>query len=185
MTTARNATFNTLAERLISLGMISTDTAHRVLRDIDELDDDGLDYELDDEGLSDALECFGVAFGVHSDQVDDLEGSYEYLLRDAAACTGGAVVVEDVELSSDPDGAEILRFVCNGSVVEWSLEHDFDGYFDQMGILANIDDLNPPGVDDHRTFRSVDLDESETNYYVLVDDEQALALVNELGLPLD
>ncbi|WP_067479481.1 hypothetical protein [Nocardia amamiensis] len=185
MTTEHKATYNTLAERLISLGMISTDTAHRVLRDIDELDDDGLDNELDGEYLSDALECFGVAIGVHGDKVDDLEGSYEYLLRDAAACTGGAVVVDDVELNSDPDGGAILRFVCNGSVVEWSLQHDFDGYLDFMSILSYIGDLNPPGADDHRTFRSVELDEPGTNYYVLATDEQALALVNEFGLRLD
>ncbi|WP_227999928.1 hypothetical protein [Nocardia australiensis] len=185
MTTERKATYNTLAERLISLGMISTDTAHRVLRDIDGLDDDGLDDELDGEDLSDALECFGVAIGVHSDKVDDLEGSYQGLLSAAAACTGGAVVVDDVELSSDPDGGEILRFVCNGSVVEWSLQHDFDGYFDFMGILGNIHTLSPPGADDHRAFRSVELDEPGINYYVLATDEQALALVNEFGLRLD
>jgi hypothetical protein len=160
--------------------MISADTARRLLAD-----PDGLDDELEGEYLSEALTDFGVAIAVHGDKVDDLEGSYDYLLRDAAACTGGAVVVDGVKLSSDPDGGEILRFVCNGSVVEWSLQHDFDGYFDFMGILANIDDLNPPGVDDHRTFRSVQLDEPGANYYVLATDEQALALVNEFGLRLD
>ncbi|MFB8003914.1 hypothetical protein [Nocardia sp. NPDC056000] len=181
MTTEHKATYNTLAERLISLGMISTDAAHRVLAY-----PDGLDDELDGEYLSAALEDFGVAIGVHGDKLDDdLEDNYRYLLRDAAACTGGAVVVDAVELSSDPGGGEILRFVCNGSVVEWSLWHDFDGYFDFTTILANIGDLNPPGVDDHRRFRSVELDEPGTNYYVLATDEQALALANEFGLRLD
>ncbi len=180
MTTEYKATYNTLAVRLISLGMISTDTARRLLAD-----PDGLDDELDGEYLSEALTDFGVAIAVHGDKVDDLEGSYDYLLRDAAACTGGAVVVDDVELSSDPDGGEILRFVCNGSVVEWSLQHDFDGYLDYMGILNHIHYLDPPGADDHRRFRSVEVDEAGANYYVLATDEQALALVNEFGLRLD
>ncbi|ONM50479.1 hypothetical protein B0T44_17290 [Nocardia donostiensis] len=172
-------TYAALAERLISLGMISVDTAHNVLTDMGDRQHDKLD---DEEDLSYALVDFEVAFAAYGDSVDDLEGAYHSMLLDAAACSGGTVVIDDVELTIDPEQGDVLRFVRNGSTVEWTLDHQWDRYVDHMGILSHVDALNPG---DGRVFRSVELDEPGDNFYVLATDEQALVLTNEFGLRLD
>ncbi|MFI6367760.1 hypothetical protein ACIBG0_34035 [Nocardia sp. NPDC050630] len=178
VTKAEQVTYAALAERLISLGMISTDTADRVLGFFG----DGL---VEDEDLLWALEEFEVAVSIDGDKTDDLAAGYRSLLSAATRCTGDAVAVDDVELTFGLDGADILRFTCNGSVVQWSLEHRSGRHLDLMTVWENIDDLDPPNADDHRRFWPIERDESEiTDYYVLATDEQALVLANEFDLRL-
>lgn len=186
-------TYSTLAVRLVALGMISDDTARRALEEmvivgeggVVELGPDG-DRPLEDGELPEALVHFGVALAVTGDEVGELASGYDQLLQEAAECTGGAVVIEDVEYVENSQGDDVLRFLRNGEPFEWSLSHDFEGYLAYMDIMGYIEsgDLNPPAPEDHRTFRMVTLEETGDNYYVLATDEQAAFLEREFGLDL-
>ncbi|NEW55593.1 hypothetical protein GV794_07990 [Nocardia cyriacigeorgica] len=178
MTTTRTATYATLAERLISLGMISPDTAQKVL-------DEAVDRheELDGEELSSALTYFGVAIAVYAESVEDedLESAYASMLDEAAECTGGTMTIGDVTLTTDSDGSDLLRFVCNGETIEWLLEHDWGG-LDHMGIWDQMHYLDPGNG---KAFLAVEQEQSGESIYVLATDEQARALIEEFGVRLE
>ncbi len=177
MTATHAPTFANLAERLVSLGMISHDTAQEVLADAVDRQHE----ELDNEELSYALTDFGVAISVYAEGVEDLESAYASMLEDAATCSGGAMTIGDVTLTTDSDELDVLRFVCNGEVFEWLMRHDGDG-MDQMGIWDQMSRLDPGNG---RTFLAVEQEQSGESIFVLATDEQARVLIEEFGVRLE
>jgi len=193
MANSIGTTYRVLAERLVQLGMVPQDKADSVLAEVGEWLDD-LDGELNADDLTDALVELGAAVRVPSDDVDDLGDGYRDILERVAACSGGRVIVDDVELVRDEDGRDSLHFLRNGESIWWSLDHQHESYLDTLAIFENIDQLEPD-ADDPRRFRvlrpadaDADADEDE-NYdadcYVLVSPEQARALHEEFGLDFD
>jgi hypothetical protein len=190
MTNFKRTTCRMLAEGLVALGMVPQGKADGVLAEAGEWLDD-LDEELDAADLAEALVEFGAAVQVPSDDVDDLEDGYREILEQAVACSGGRMVLDDVELARNEDGSDSLHFLRNGESIWWSLEHQQEFYLDTLRIFENINDLEPDG-DDPRRFRllrAVDADEDDDEdddlLYVLVSPEQARALHTEFGLDFD
>ncbi|WNV86477.1 hypothetical protein [Umezawaea sp. Da 62-37] len=165
-------TYAVLANRLVELGMVPVEAVGEVL------DLCGADEEPGPADIGFALVDFGVAVAVHGDDVDDLEESYRELLRETAAVSG--VVVGEVVLGRDDDGAESLRFEVGGVPVVWGVEHRSEEYLDQLAVFEFIDRLEPGG-DDPRRFHALDgVDVGAV--YVLATPEQARALEVEFGI---
>lgn len=135
-----------------------------------------------------ALEDFGLAVPVHADDIDYLEEGYAYLLRKAAALTGGAITVANVRLhegefvSGSRD--DVLEFERNGELVSISAEHHSNEYYDHLAACDAIDHLSPD--DDPRSFRLVDFEREEHRHYdsilVLATPEQTEAMRKHFGL---
>ncbi|MFI5530644.1 hypothetical protein ACIA8O_19100 [Kitasatospora sp. NPDC051853] len=134
------------------------------------------------------LEAFGVAVRVHADDVDFLEESYDHLLQEAAALTGGAVTVTGVRLREDGDGDEALEFLRNGVPVSVPTEHHSDEYLDHLAVDLLMGHLDPDPAVDTRRFRLVLFvhgeHSSHDTYYVHASPEHAAVLEKELGLEL-
>ncbi|MFI6284521.1 hypothetical protein ACIBCM_07150 [Streptomyces sp. NPDC051018] len=145
----------------------------------------GLDEtELGAEDIAEVLEEAGVAVIVPGGDVDDLEESYQEILETAAACSGGTVTVSGVKLTEDENGDECLNFLLNGKPTSWPVEHQADGYLDQLAVWEYIDELEP-GADDQRVFHPIPGGTAEEDVYVLATPEQALALRDAFPLKLD
>ncbi|MDX3227977.1 hypothetical protein [Streptomyces sp. ME19-01-6] len=127
-------------------------------------------------------EC-GIGFQTPEKVSGYLADGYEELLLDAAACSGGSVVVDDVELVKDEDGGEYLHFRRNGRSIWHSARHLSDGtrYMDWNTAFDAIGDL-VPGNDDPRSFYQLD-DDAYDAWWLLLTPEQAKGL-EEFGLPV-
>lgn len=183
MTNATQRTLREFAEILVRLGIATEDQAAVGLA---EAADIGMDL---DEGYEDTEELTflvgecGLGFQMPEKVSGDLADGYEELLFDAAACAGGSVVVEDVELVTDEDGEQFLHFRRNGRSIWHATEHlsettrymDWNAAFDAIGDLV-------PGNDDPRGFYQLD-EESYDAWWLLLTPEQAEGL-QEFGLPM-
>jgi hypothetical protein len=147
----------------------------------------------DDAWLGEPVEQFdgqvfadlGVALHVHGDDVDAVAAAYRDVLHNAAALSGGSVVVGDVVFDFDADDHQ-LTFTVNGEPKRWWLDADGedDDYLNLQAIWEQIGDL-APGGDDPRAFYHIPKDEPGDDYYFLLTPEQADALRTEFELDLD
>jgi hypothetical protein len=120
-----------------------------------------LDEEFEDtDELTFLLGECGLGFQTPEKVSGDLEDGYEELLLDAAACSGGSVVVDDVEREHLSDSTRYM---------------DWNAAFDAIGDLV-------PGNDDPRGFYQLD-EESYDAWWLLLTPDQAEGL-QEFGLPV-
>ncbi|MFI1497247.1 hypothetical protein [Streptomyces platensis] len=179
----RASSYAQVGALLMRLGMVSREKVDSVLTEYARFAHD----ELTPHEVPDALASFGVAVSAHADDVDDLEGSYTSLLKEAAALTDGAVTITDVRLHGGEYG-EILEFVRNGVPVTQDTEHHSFDYLDHLAISEFIGHVDPGPGDDSRRFYFVDFvrlrDATFDSYYVFATPEQATVLEKELGLDL-
>ncbi|MFJ8534358.1 hypothetical protein [Streptomyces sp. NPDC093591] len=176
-------TLRGFAETLVRLGIATDEQATTGLAEAAGIGMD-LDEEFEDTAELTFLlgEC-GLGFQIPEKVPGGLEDGYEELLLDAAACSGGSVVVDDVELVTDEDGEEYLHFRRNGRSIWHPAEHlsdstrymDWNAAFDALGDLV-------PGNDDPRGFYQLD-EESYDAWWLLLTPEQAEGL-EEFGLPM-
>lgn len=171
------------AETLVRIGVATQEEATAALAEVTRLDMD-LDEEYDDaDELTFLLDYCDTGFVVPEKSVGDREDGYASLLHDAAACSGGSVVVDDVELLEGEDGDDILHFRRNGRSMWWRVEHTTVSarYMDLGAIAEGIGDL-VPGDDDPRYFFQLDEDPRDAQWLLLTPG-QAAAL-EEFGLPM-
>ncbi|TDD68272.1 hypothetical protein E1293_37175 [Actinomadura darangshiensis] len=136
-----------LTDRLVGLGVITPDGAGRVLRKCARWAPD-LDEEQELADLVAVFEEAGIAVRI-PDKVDGLEDAYRSFLEEAAACSGGAVTIDGVELVD-----EVLHFRRDGRPHRWELEHLSYRYVDTLTLWENIGDLAPTGPTRERSSRS-------------------------------
>ncbi|MET9973072.1 hypothetical protein ABZZ80_46290, partial [Streptomyces sp. NPDC006356] len=145
-----------MAEVLTDLGLITRDKARKVL-------DEAASYASEPirrpREIADALESFGVAVAIHSEDVDFADEHYEWLLNEAAALTDGKVTVSDYRFEkSSPDdedcGLGTMRFTCNGKPLSFGVEQESNDYLDMGAAQEAIEALSPD--DDPRDFRCVE-----------------------------
>ncbi|MDF3146822.1 MULTISPECIES: hypothetical protein [unclassified Streptomyces] len=183
MTNATRHTLRGFADTLVRLGIATDEQAAAGLAEAAGIGMD-LDEEFEDTDELTFLvgEC-GLGFQMPEKVSGDLEDGYEELLIDAAACSGGSVVVEDVELVTDEDGDEYLHFRRNGRSIWHPTEHlsDSTRYMDWNAAFDAIGDL-VPGNDDPRGFYQLD-EESYDAWWLLLTPDQAEGL-KEFGLPV-
>ncbi|MES4907245.1 MULTISPECIES: hypothetical protein [unclassified Streptomyces] len=183
MSNAAQHTLRGFAETLVRLGIATEEQAAAGLAGAAGIGMD-LDEKFDDPDELTFLvgEC-GIGFQTPEKVSGYLEDGYEELLLDAAACSGGSVVVDDVELVKDEDGEEYLHFRRNGRSVWHPAEHlsestrymDWNTAFDAIGDLV-------PGNDDPRSFHQLDEDSYDA-WWLLLTPEQAKGLA-EFGFPM-
>ncbi|WP_369169922.1 hypothetical protein AB5J49_19640 [Streptomyces sp. R28] len=172
-----------MADTLVRLGIATDEQAAAGLAEAAGIGMD-LDEEFEDtDELTFLLGECGLGFQTPEKVSGDLEEGYEELLLDAAACSGGSVVVDDVQLVTDEDGDEYLHFRRNGRSIWHPAEHlsDSTRYMDWNTAFDAIGDL-VPGNDDPRGFYQLD-EESYDAWWLLLTPDQAEGL-KEFGLPL-
>ncbi|MGW5387878.1 hypothetical protein [Nocardia sp. NPDC003963] len=158
-------TYAELRHLLLDIGMPATDPA--VDSPLEELEDREIPYALVD---------LGVAVALEADRVDDLEGTYQQFLEEAAGCSGGAVTVTRVRLVDDT-----LHFARNGDEKSWSVESG--DIPDHLSVYEFIDELAPG---DDRVFRSIpQMESGDASFYILATPVQAKALTERLHLEFD
>jgi hypothetical protein len=169
-------TYGDVLDRLIKLGVAPPERRT-------ELTDPWIDEEVEefDGGVFHDL---GVTLYVHADDVDFIGPAYEHILRDAAAMSGGSVVVSDVAF--DFEAERQLTFKLNGEPTSWWLDADGpdDDYLNLMAVWEQIGGL-VPGGGDPRSFYHIPKDEPGDDFYLLLTPEQADALRAEFGVELD
>ncbi|WP_369268892.1 hypothetical protein AB5J55_01635 [Streptomyces sp. R11] len=184
MANTQSITYERIAEVLTDLGMITTERARRVL-------DRAAAYATESMArrreIADALESFGVAVSIHSDNVDFADEHYEWLLDEAAALTGGSVTVSNYRFDKDnPDdedcGLGTMHFDCNGRPLSFGIEQESNDYLDMGAAQQAIESLT--AHDDPREFRCVVLEGSDPgdDYMVLATAEQRDGLLRHLGI---
>nr|WP_107908203.1 hypothetical protein [Streptomyces chartreusis] len=180
-------TYVRIAEVLTDLGMITEDKARSVL-------DEAASYALEPikrrHEIAGALESFGVAVAIHSEDVDFADAHYEWLLNQAAALTGGEVTVSDYRFEkSDPDdedcGLGTMHFTRNGKPLSFGVEQESNDYLDMGAAQQAIEALSPDG--DPRTFRCVEQEgpHFDDDFMVLATAEQRDGLHRHLGLTFE
>ncbi|MFJ9853089.1 hypothetical protein [Streptomyces sp. NPDC101150] len=171
------------AETLVRLGIATQEQADAGLAEAGRFGFD-VDEKFEDADQLTFLvgEC-GLGFTMPEKMSGGVDEGYESLLRDAAACSGGSVVVDDIELVEDEDGEEYLHVRRNGRSLWYHTEHDkdFRRYMDWMAASDAIGDL-VPGGDDPRNFHQLDGDPLDA-WWLLLTPEQAAGL-KEFGLPM-
>ncbi|MDO0914285.1 hypothetical protein QQM39_26690 [Streptomyces sp. DT2A-34] len=183
MTNATRHTLRGFAETLVRLGIATDEQAATGLAEAAGIGMD-LDEEFEDtDELTFLLGECGLGFQMPEKVLGGLEDGYEDLLLDAAACSGGSVVVDDVELVRDEDGDEYLHFRRNGRSIWHPAEHlsDSTRYMDWNAAFDAIGDL-VPGNGDPRGFHQLD-EEAYDAWWLLLTPEQAEGL-QEFGLPM-
>ncbi|MFC9231916.1 hypothetical protein ACFTZI_23635 [Streptomyces decoyicus] len=187
MSDSTPCTLNGFAQTLVRLGIATKEQAAAGLAEAAGIDMD-LDEEFEDtEELTFLVGECGLGFQTPEKASGDLEGGYEELLTDAAACTGGLVVVDDVALvkteNADGEEDEYLHFRRNGRSIWHGTEHlsDSTRYMDWNAAMDAIGDL-VPGNDDPRAFWQLDEDSYDA-WWLLLTPEQAQGL-EEFGLPM-
>ncbi|WP_432587553.1 hypothetical protein ABVG11_19375 [Streptomyces sp. HD1123-B1] len=159
------------AEKMVELDIA---TEEQAMTGLAEAESFGMDLDEKYENLEELTfligEC-GLGFTTPEKAVGDLEEGYEDLLRDAAACSGGSVVVDDVALVKVEDGAEreeYLHFRRNGRSIWHRTEHlsDSTRYMDWTTLFDAIGDL-VPGNEDPRGFHQVDEDSYDAQWLLL------------------
>ncbi len=165
--------------------MVTEQKAAEVLAGIAAWRAEHLDEELDEDDVIGWIPEFGVAISIHGEDVDDVADYYRSKLEDdVAECTGGAVVISDVQLLRVADDYEYLYFRRNGEPVWWHVEHQSDDYVDQGAVSEQFSDLDPGGADPrlfHQICRSK-IESCQDDIYVLATSEQAAVLRDEFGL---
>lgn len=183
MTNAKQRTLRQFAQTLVRLGIATEEQAAAGLAEATAF---GMDA---DEGFEDTDELTflvgdcGLGFQMPEKVSGELEDGYEELLLEAAACSGGSVVVDDVQLVTDDDGEQYLHFRRNGRSMWHPTEHlsDSTRYMDWNAAFDAIGDL-VPGNDDPRGFYQLDEDSYDA-WWLLLTPEQAGGL-KEFGLPM-
>ncbi|GAA4253616.1 hypothetical protein [Dactylosporangium darangshiense] len=170
-------TYGDVLDRLIELGVAPAERRQ-------ELTDAWIDTPVEefDGGVFADL---GVAVAVHGEDVDAVEPAYRGILEEAAALSGGSVVVTDVAFHFDEPGADQLTFNVNGRPTSWWLDAEGpdDDYLNPMAVWEQISCLNPPEGDPRRFFH-VEKDQPGDDHYLLLTPEQAGAVAAEFGIVL-
>lgn len=135
----------------------------------------------DPEDLLDVLELCGVSVSVHGEDVDDAGDAYRDILAEAAALTGGAITISDVEFET----GRYLTFRLNGAPRSWTIEQEADDYLDQGSVADRFHELNPGGTDP-RLFHTIPApDAGDDDLYLLTTPDQARTLRDEFGLLIE
>ncbi|AZQ32363.1 hypothetical protein EJ357_01940 [Streptomyces cyaneochromogenes] len=187
MTTSQSITYVRIAEVLTELGMITEQTARRVL---DEFVDFAAKPIEDRYEVASALESFDVAVSIHADDVDFADAHYEWLLNEAANLTGGKVTVSDYRFDkSYPDdedcGLGTMHFACNGKPLSFGIEQESNDYLDMGAAQEAIEALDLG--DDPREFRRFEQEgpDLSDDIMVLASAEQREGLLRLLGLTFE
>ncbi|GAA4079819.1 hypothetical protein [Streptomyces shaanxiensis] len=187
MTSSQSITYVRIAEVLTELGMITEQTAQRVL---DEFADFAAKPIEDRYEVASALESFDVAVSIHSDDVDFADEHYEWLLNEAANLTGGKVTVSnyrfDKAYPDDEDcGLGTMHFECNGKPLSFGIEQESNDYLDMGAAQEAIEALDLG--DDPREFRRVEQEgpHLSDDIMVLASAEQREGLLRLLGLTFE
>lgn len=183
MTNATQRTLREFAETLVRLGIATEEQAAAGLAEATRFSMDADEGFEDTDELTFLVGDCGLGFQLPEKVAGDLEDGYEELLVEAAACSGGSVVVDDVELVTDEEGEEYLHFRRNGRSIWHRTEHlsDSTRYMDWNAAFDAIGDL-VPGNDDPRGFHQLD-GESYDAWWLLLTPEQAEGL-KEFGLSM-
>jgi hypothetical protein len=172
-------------DRIVELGLASPDMVAKHLADY-------LDLTMADFGggateaktVTELLVDLGVGFDVHTDDVDHLDG-YTSALEELAACTGGLFTVTDIELAEDDDGQEVLRFRCNGELVQWPVDHVDDEYLDTLAFAEHVDEFTDPAASPRR-WAVPNVDGERIYYrYVFAEPVALRRLGEEYGIEFD
>ncbi|WP_328430052.1 hypothetical protein [Streptomyces sp. NBC_00443] len=184
MANTQSITYARIAEVLTDLGMITKEQARRVLDQAAAYATEPMERRHE---IADALESFGVAVSIHSDDVDFADEHYEWLLSEAAALTGGSVTVSDYRFDkANPDdedcGLGTMHFACNGRPLSFGIEQESNDYLDMGAAQQAIESLTAP--DDPREFRCVEQEGSDLgdDFMVLATAEQRDGLLRHLGI---
>ncbi|MEU9110503.1 hypothetical protein AB0D04_01580 [Streptomyces sp. NPDC048483] len=183
MSNAIRRTLREFADTLVRLGIATEEQAAAGLAEAAHIDMD-LDEGFEDmEELTFLVGECGLGFQTPEKAGGELAEGYEELLREAAACSGGSVVVEDVKLVNDEDGYEYLHFRRNGRSIRHLTEHlsDDTRYMDWNVAFDAIGDL-VPGDGDPRAFYQLDEDSYDA-WWLLLTPDQADGL-KKFGLPM-
>ncbi|MFC8245884.1 hypothetical protein [Streptomyces chartreusis] len=187
MANTQAITYVRIAEVLTDLGMITGDKARSVLEQAASYAAEPIKGRHEIAG---ALESFGVAVAVHSEDVDFADAHYEWLLNEAAALTGGKVTVSDYRFEkTDPDdedcGLGTMHFTCNGKPLSFGVEQESNDYLDMGAAQQAIEALSPD--DDPMDFRCVEQEgrHFDDDYMVLATAEQRDGLHRHLGLTFE
>ncbi|WP_334271020.1 hypothetical protein [Saccharopolyspora indica] len=143
------------------------------------------DAERSTSELVQVLGGLGLGVLVPTDKVDDPEDEYAELLRAAAACSGGSVLIDDIELVEDEDGEESLHFRRNGRSFWWALDHESTAGLDLTTVLDSFGDLAPGENDPREFFPVAEQGDFAGIWHILVTPDQAHALREEFDLPVD
>ncbi|MFC0601736.1 hypothetical protein [Streptomyces palmae] len=183
MGTTTPRTLREFADTLVRLGIATREQAAAGLAGHAELDIDLDEAYADPDELTSLLEDCGIGFQTPEKALGDLESGYEDLLLEAAACSGGTVVVDDVELVRDEDGEEHLHFRRNGRSIWHRTQHlsETTRYMDWYAVFDAIGDL-VPGNDDPRAFYQLDEDSYDA-WWLLLTPDQAQGL-RDFGLSM-
>lgn len=184
MANNQSITYVRIAEVLTDLGMITQEKARRVLEEFAKFASEPIER---DHEVASALESFGVAVSIHSDDVDFADAHYEWLLNEAAALTGGKVTVSDYRFEkSYPDdedcGLGTMHFECNGKPLSFGVEQESNDYLDMGAAQEAIKALSLDG--DPREFRLVEQEgpHLDDDIMVLASSEQREGLRRHLGI---
>ncbi len=184
MATTQVTTYVRIAEVLTDLGMITQDKAHRVLEEAASYAREPIRRRHE---VADALESFGVAVAIHSEDVDFADEHYEWLLNEAAALTGGKVTVsgyrfEKARPEDEDCGLGTMHFTCNGKPLSFGVEQESNDYLDMGAAQEAVEALSPDG--DPRDFRCVEQEgpHFDDDYMVLATAEQREGLLRHLGI---
>jgi hypothetical protein len=169
-----------VVDRLVALGVLPTDRIGTVWQALSGWAPP--DGEVDD--LPIALVYIGVAVQVHGEDWD-MEEAYPAILREAAALSGGSVVITDIVLDIDGSGDGRLTFRFNGEPRSWYEDHRDPEYIDKMAVIEQIGGLAPGGDDPRRFYGILARESGEDDFFLLLTAEQAKALRDEFGLPLE
>ncbi|WP_310723012.1 hypothetical protein [Streptomyces sp. N2A] len=177
-------TYVRIAEVLIDLGMINREKGESVLADAVGYATEPITHRYD---IASALESFGVAVSIHSDDVDFADAHYEWLLNEAAALAGGQVTIanyrfEKVNPGDEECGLGTMHFECNSKPLSFSIEQESNDYLDMGAAQAAIEALSPDG--DPREFRCVVQEGGQLSddIMVLATAEQREGLRQHLGI---
>jgi hypothetical protein len=187
MATTQPITYERIAEVLTDLGMITEEKARSVLDGAATYATDPIERQL---WVASALESFGVAVSIHSDDVDYADAHYDWLLNEAAALTGGTVTVANYRFEKDnPDdedcGLGTMYFEYNGTPLGVGVEQESNDYLDMGAARLAIEALRSD--DDPRDFRCVKQEGSDfaDDVMVLATAEQRDGLLRHLGITFE
>ncbi|MGW6916343.1 hypothetical protein ACWGB8_21340 [Kitasatospora sp. NPDC054939] len=183
MSNATRRSLRGFAETLVRLGIATDDQVATGLAEAADIGMD-LDEEADDpEELTFLVGDCGLGFQTQEKASGGLAEAYEEVLTGAAACSGGAVVVDRVTLRRDEDGGEYLYVRRNGRALWYRPDHlsETTRYVDWNVLFEAVADL-VPGNGDPRRFHQLDEDSYDA-HWLLLTAEQADGL-REFGLPL-
>jgi hypothetical protein len=180
-------TYVRIAEVLTDLGMITEEKAHSVLDEVVAYASEPIERSYE---IAEALEVFGVAVSIHTDDVDFADEHYEWLLNEAASLTGGTVTVanyrfEKLYPDEEDSGLGTMHFECNGKPLSFGVEQESNDYLDMGAARDAIEALRAD--DDPRAFRNVEQEgpDLSDDIMVLATAEQRAGLNRHLGMTFE